>query len=122
MKKDILKKIYFKDSDDSNLKEFTESFLSSGLLWIYIGLNPDKQWEMIYKKLSRRKRWLFIKEYNKAFFFTHAFSELTTLFLDKKIILKNIFLPPSAETYPEVFIKPERFDVLRWKEVLELIS
>jgi hypothetical protein len=68
MKKDILKKIYFHGADDRNLEEFTNRFLSSGLFWTYIALNPAKQWDLIFKKLSKKKKSLFVNEYNKAFF------------------------------------------------------
>ena len=122
MKKDILKKIYFHGADDRNLEEFTNRFLSSGLFWTYIALNPPKQWDLIFKKLSRKKKSLFVNEYNKAFFFTRTYRELTKLFLGREIILKNLFLPHSAEISPENFIKSNRADDLRWKEALELTS
>jgi len=122
MKKDILKKIYFQGADDKNLEKFTKRFLSSGLLWIYIALNSKKHWDSIFKKLKGGNRYLFIGEYNKAFLFTRSYKELTKLFLGKEIVLKNIFLPHSVETTPERFLKFNRSDDLRWKEVLELIS
>lgn len=122
MKKDILKKIYFHDADDRNLEDFTSRFLSSGLLWIYIALNPEKQWELIFENLSKNQRAKFISEYNKAFLFTRTYKEFTKLCLGKTITLKNLFLPHSAETSPEGFIKINRSDDLRWKEALELMS
>jgi hypothetical protein len=122
MKKDILKKIYFNDVDDSNIKEFTVRFLSGWLLWIYIAVNPEINWSLIFEKLSKRNKSLFINEYNKAFLFTRIYRELTKLYLGKEIILKNIFFPHSAETFPEGFIKSNQPDDLRWKEVLEVIS
>lgn len=122
MKRNRLREIYFHDADDRNLEEFTINFLQSGLLWIYIALNSKKQWELVFKKLNKKNKYLFIKEYNKAFLFTRTYRELTRLFLGKEIILKNLFLPLSAETHPEGFIKFNRSDDLRWKEALELIS
>lgn len=122
MKKDILRKIYFNGADDGNLEEFTKRFLSNGLLWIYIALNPRKKWSSVFEKLSKKNKSLFINEYNKAFLFTRTYRELIKAFLGKEIILENIFLPHSAETTPESFIKFNRPDDLRWKEALELIS
>lgn len=122
MKKEILKRIYFHDADDSNLEEFTVKSLSSSLFWIYIALNSKRQWDVVFKKLSRRNKPLFIREYNKAFLFTKTYRELTKLFLGRNITLKNLFLPPAAETHPDQFIKFNRSDDLRWKEALELIS
>lgn len=121
MRNDV-KDIYFKGADDKNLEEFTDRFLSGGLFWIYIAINGKKDWSNIYKRLSKRKRSLFEKEYNKAFLFANAYRELTRLFLGKEIILKNLFLPHDAEKWPERFIKNNRADELRWKEVLELIA
>ena len=122
MKKDIIKKIYFQGADDKNLEKFTKLFLQGGLLWIYIALNPEKQWDSIFKKFKGENRRLFISEYNKAFLFTKTYRELTKLFLGKEIALKNIFLPHYAETTPDRFLKFNRSDDLRWKEALELIS
>ncbi len=122
MKKDVLKKVYFHDEDDRNLDEFVSRFLESGLLWIYIGLSPRREWGLVYEKLKRKDKLIFINEYNKAFLFTRTYSELTRLFLGKEIILKNIFLPRSAETNPERFVRSSRSDDMRWKEVLESIS
>jgi|GEM_PF-2874338 len=122
MKKAVLREIYFHNADDRNLEEFTNRFLSSGLLWIYIALNPKKQWKSVLKNLARKNKPLFINEYNKAFFFTSTYKELTKLLLGKRIALKNLFLSRSAEATPEAFIKSNRGDDLRWKEVLELIS
>lgn len=122
MKNDLLKKVYFHNADDRNLEEFTNRFLPSGLLWIYIALNPKKQWEAVFEKITKRNKPLFINEYNKAFLFTRIYRELTKLFLGKEIILENHFLPYSAEASPESFIKSNRADDLRWKEVLELMS
>jgi len=118
----LLKKVYFNNADDRNLERFTLKFLSSGLLWVYIALNPERKWGHIFTGLDKKDKSLFIKEYNKAFFFTKTYKELTRLFLGKKIVLKNLFLPPSAETSPEVLLKFNRSDDLRWKEALELIS
>ena len=122
MKRSILRKIYFQNAADGNLKEFTVKFLQSGLLWIYIALNPKKQWDVVFKTLSRKNKLLFTREYNKAFFFTKTYRELTRLFLGREIALKNLFLPLTAETYPDNFIKFNRSDDLRWKEALELTS
>lgn len=122
MKTNILKKIYFQNTDDKNLDEFVIRFLSSGLLWVYIALNPGKQWKSVYEKLNKKQQKIFTNEYNKAFLFTRSYKELSKLFLGKKITLKNLFLPRSAETSPESFIKFSRSDDLRWKEVLELVS
>lgn len=122
MKKNILRKIYFHDADDRDLEKFTKLFLSSGLLWIYIALNSKKHWDSIFKKLKGKNRYLFIGEYNKAFLFTKTYKELTKLFLGNEIVLKNIFLPYSAGTAPDRFLKFNRSDELRWKEALELIS
>ena len=117
-----MKKIYFNDADDGNLEGFTARFLSSGLLWIYIALNPENRWELIFENLSKNRRARFISEYNKAFLFTRTYTEFTKLCLGKTLALKNLFLPHSAETSPEGFIKFNRSDDLRWKEALELIS
>jgi len=122
MKTSILKKIYFQNADDSNPKEFTAKYLSSGLLWIYIALNPEKQWAAILEKLPKNKKSKFISEYNKAFLFTKTYKELTKLFIGREIILKNLFLPYRAEISPDKFIKFTRSDDLRWKEALELVS
>ncbi|MBI4690243.1 MAG: hypothetical protein HY754_08265 [Nitrospirae bacterium] len=122
MKNVLLKKVYFHGADDRNLEEFTNRFLSSGLLWIYIALNPKKKWEIVFKKIDKKNRPLFINEYNKAFFFTGTYRELTKLFLRREIILKNLFLPDPAEKFPQNFLRPGSSDDLRWKEALELIS
>lgn len=122
MKRHLLKKVYFNGADDRNLERFTLRFLSSGLLWVYIALNPERRWGDIFTGLDKKDKSLFIEEYNKAFFFTRTYKELTRLFLGKEIILKNLFLPSDAETSPEGFIKFNRSDDLRWKETLELVS
>ncbi len=122
MKRDILKKIYFHDADDRNLKEFTTRFLSGGFFWIYVAFSPEKQWELIFKSLSKKQKEKFISEYNKAFLFTKTYREFTRLCLGKTITLKNLFLPHLAETFPEGFMKINRPEDLRWKEALELIS
>ena len=121
MKRHLLKKVYFNNADDRNLERFTLRFLSSGLLWIYIALNPEKKWSHVYTELAKKDKSLFIKEYNKAFFFTMTYKELTRLFLGKEIVLKNLFLSPSAETSAEALLRFNRLDDLRWKEALELI-
>ena len=105
MKKNILKKVYFPDTDDRNLEGFTVKTLSSGVLWIYIALNPNKQWHTICKALNKKDKTIFTNEYNKAFLYTQTYKEFTKLFLGKKIILKNLFLPCSAEYFPDNFIK-----------------
>jgi len=121
MKRHLLKKVYFNNADDRNLERFTLRFLSSGLLWIYIALNPEKKWSHVYTELAKKDKSLFIKEYNKALFFTRTYKELTRLFLGKEIVLKNLFLSPSAETSAEALLRFNRSDDLRWKEALELI-
>jgi len=121
MKRHLLKKVYFNNADDRNLERFTLRFLSSGLLWIYIALNPGKKWSHVYTKLDKKDKSLFINEYNKALFFTRTYKELTRLFLGKEIVLKNLFLSPSAETSAEALLRFNRSDDLRWKEALELI-
>ncbi len=120
--KNNVKDIYFNGADDKNLEEFTERFLSKGLFWLYIAINEKKGWGNIYRRLSKHKRFLFKNEYNKAFLFTKTYRELTRLFLGKDIILKNLFLPKEAEKWPERFVKYNRVDESRWKEVLELIA
>ena len=122
MKNNILKKVYFKNANDRNLEDFTNRFLSSGLLWIYIALNPKRKWDSVFEKLNKKNKPLFISQYNTAFLFTKTYRELSKLFLGREIILKNIFLPHSAENFPENFVKHHRADELRWKEALELTS
>lgn len=122
MKRKIVKDIYFNGAGDKNLKVFTESFLRSGLLWTYIAINPKKNWKHIYKSLSEHKKRVFKNEYNKAFLFCKIYRELTRLFIGKEIQLKNLFLSEEAETWPEKYIKYERVDEFRWKEVLELVA
>lgn len=122
MKNNILKKVYFQNANDRNLEDFTNRFLSSGLLWIYIALNPKRKWDLVFEKLNKKNKSLFISEYNTAFLFTRTYRELSKLFLGREIILKNIFLPHSAENFPENFVKHNRSDELRWKEALELTS
>jgi hypothetical protein len=122
MKTSILKKIYFQNIDDKDLNGFVIRFLSSGLLWIYIALNPRKQWKLVYDRLNKKQQQIFVNEYNKAFLFSCSYKELTKLFLGKKITLKNLFLPHFAETSPEGFIKFNLSDDRKWKEVLELVS
>ncbi|GBD98454.1 hypothetical protein BMS3Abin07_00468 [bacterium BMS3Abin07] len=122
MKRDILKKIYFNGGDDRDLDGFVEKFLPDGLLWIYIALNSEKPWEDVSGRLEKKKKALFVQEYNKAFLFSRSYRELARLFLGREIILHNLFLPHRAEAEPELFMRFERADDLRWKEVLELMS
>lgn len=121
-RKNILKKIYFQNRSDRNLKEFTTRFLSSGLLWVYIGLNSKKRWKRIFKTLNADQKAQFIREYNKAFLLSNTYKEFTKLCLGKTITLKNLFLPHSAGKIPESFTELNRSDHLRWKEVLDLSS
>ncbi len=120
--KDAVKEIYFRGADDKDIKKFTESFLTGGLFWIYIAINPKKDWKSIYQSLSKERQLLFKEEYNKAFLLSKSYRELTKLFLGREILLKNYFLPKEAEILPDRFIKYNRADELRWKEVLELIG
>lgn len=122
MKKKIIKKIYFKGADDKDLEVFIERFLKSGLFWIYIAVNTEKRWKFIYEKLSKNKKSAFKNEYNKAFLFCKAYKELTKLFAGKEFNLENLFLPYEAEKWPEKFIKFERADELKWKEIIELAA
>ena len=122
MKKNIIKEIYFKGADDKDLGVFTGRFLKSGLFWIYIAINTEKNWEFIYEKLPKDKKSAFKNEYNKAFLFCKAYKELTKLFAGKEFNLKNLFLPREAEIWPEKFIKFERADELKWKEIIELAA
>lgn len=122
MKNDLVRKIYFYNADDKDLEKFTARFLSGGLLWVYIALHPDKKWKLIFKKLNGKDKVLFIKEYNKAFLFTRMYTVLTKLSIGHEIKLCNLFLPPSAKGFPEAFIRADRADELRWKEILELMS
>lgn len=122
MKKKIIKEIYFKGADDKDLEIFTERFLNSGLFWIYIALNTDKKWKFIYEKLPKDKKSAFKNEYNKAFLFCKAYKELTKLFIGKELCPENLFLPGEAEIWPEKFIKLERADELKWKEIIELAA
>ncbi|MBI5043317.1 MAG: hypothetical protein HZC10_05720 [Nitrospirae bacterium] len=120
--KNAVKKIYFQGADDKDMKNFADRFLNSGLFWIYIAINPKKDWKSLYQNLSKEKQILFKDEYNKAFLLSRSYRKLTKLFLGRGISLKNYFLPKEAETEPDKFIKYNRADELRWKEVLELIS
>lgn len=120
--KNTVKKIYFQGADDKDLKGFADRFLNSGLFWIYIAINPKKDWSSLYQNLSREKQRLFKNEYNKVFLLSSSYRELTKLLLGREISLKNYFLPDEAKAQPDNFIKYNRADELRWKEVLELIS
>ena len=120
--KNAVKEIYFQGADDKDLKSFAERFLNSGLFWIYIAINPKKDWKSLYQYLSKEKQILFKNEYNKAFLLSRSYKKLAKLFLGREILLKNYFLLKEAETEPDKFIKYNRADELRWKEVLELIS
>lgn len=122
MKKKIIKEIYFKGADDKDLEIFIERFLKSGLFWIYIAVNTEKKWKFIYEKLPKNKKSAFKNEYNKAFLFCRAYKELTKLFIGKELCPKNLFLPHEAEIWPEKFIKLERADDLKWKEIIELAA
>lgn len=122
MKKKIIRDIYFNGANDRNLMEFTGKFLGSGLIWVYIAISPEREWDKVYKKLPQHKKKSFRNEYNKAFLFCNIYKELSKLYIGKKFELKNLFLPQDAETGPEEFVKFEKSDELRWKEVLELAA
>lgn len=120
--KNAVKKIYFQGADDKDMKSFAQRFLKSGLFWIYIAINPRRDWRSLYQNLSKEKQILFRHEYNKAFLLSRSYRRLTKLFLGREISLKNHFLPKEAETEPDNFIRYNKADELRWKEVLELIG
>ncbi len=122
MKNNLVRKIYFNNEEDKNLDKFTVRFLSSGMLWVYVALNPGKEWKLVFKKLNKNKKALFMRKYNKAFLFTRIYRTLTKLSIGHEIKLCNLFLPSSAKNSPEAFLKAGRADDLRWKENLELIS
>jgi len=122
MKKKIIRDIYFNLADDRNLLLFTDKFLDSGLLWIYIAVSPEKEWGQVYDKLSKNKKPVFRNEYNKAFLICYTYRELSKLFLGKELHLKNLFMLKETEILPEKFVKLEKVDELRWKEVIELIA
>ena len=122
MKNDLVRKIYFDNAKDKDIGKFTVRFLSSGMLWVYVALNPGKEWKLVFKKLNKKDKALFRREYNKAFLFTQIYRTLTKLSIGCEIKLCNLFLPPSAKKFPEAFIKANKADDLRWKEILELIS
>lgn len=102
--------------------EFAGRFLRSGLLWAYIALNPEREWDKVFKKLPRHKKTFFREEYNKAFLFCNMYKELSKLYIGKQLELRNLFLPKGAEAVPEEFVEFEISDELRWKEVLELAA
>lgn len=122
MKKKIIRDIYFDSFDDGNLVEFTRKFLEGGLLWIYIAFNPEREWEKVFKKLPEQKKDVVQENYNKAFLFCNIYKELSKLYIGKKLESGNLFLPEVAETVPEEFVKFEKSDDSRWKEVLELAA
>ena len=51
MKKKRIRDIYFNRADDRNLLSFTDKFLDSGLLWIYIAVSPEKVDELRWKEV-----------------------------------------------------------------------
>lgn len=122
MKKKIIKEIYFNGADDQDLEIFTRRFLKNGLFWVYIAINTEKRWKSLYKKLPKNEKSAFKNEYNKAFLFCKTYKELTKLFAGKEFDLKNLFLPGEAGIRPEKFIKFERVDELKWKEIIELAA
>ncbi len=122
MKKDLLKKAYFDDADDTDIETFTLSFLPGGLFWLYIALNPQRKWKLVHGKLDKGNKALFERQYNKAFLFTRTYGILTRLSLSHKIALSNLFLPRSADTLPEAYVRADKADDFRWKEALDLMS
>ena len=122
MKKKRIIDIYFNRADDRNLLSFTDKYLDSGLLWIYIAVSPEKEWGQVYDKLAKNKKLVFRNEYNKAFLICYTYKELSKLFLGKELNLKNLFMFKETEILHEKFVKLEKADELRWKEVIELIA
>jgi len=122
MKKKRINDIYFLGSDDRDIFTFTERFLESGLFWIYIAINPGRDWKKAYEKLSRDKKPVFRNEYNKAFLICNTYKHLSRLFLKKELHIKNLFLLHVDRHLFEEIIKLERADESRWKEALELAA
>lgn len=122
MKTDLVRKIYFNNAEDKDLDKFTIKFLSSDLLWVYIALHPRKRWDLVFERLNKKDKALFVKEYNKAFLFTRIYRILVKFSVGHEIKLINLFLPSSANNSPELFVKAEREDDMRWKEIVALIS
>lgn len=122
MKRKRIRDIYFNQADDRNLLSFTVKFLESGLLWIYIAVSPEKEWGQIYDKLAKNKNLVFRNEYNKAYLICYTYKELSKLFLGKALNLKNLFMFKETDIFHEKFVKLEKADELRWKEVIELIA
>lgn len=122
MKKKRINDIYFQGADDRDIFLFTERFLEGGLFWIYIAINPGRNWEQAYEKLSRDKKPVFRNEYNKAFLICNTYKNLSRLFLKKELHLENLFLVHRDGHSFEEIIRLERADESRWKEALELAA